>query len=286
VFGETLSNPSMAVLDIEKFASFAHEAGVPLILDNTFPTPVNCRPFEWGADIVIHSTTKYMDGHGSVVGGAIVDSGHFVWNAYADKYPGLTTPDTSYHGVVYTERFGKGAYITKIVAQLMRDLGSIPSPQNSFLLGMNLESLPLRIKRHCESAQTIAEWLAAHDDIEFVNYPGLAGNRYHGLAEKYLGGTGGCGVIAFGIRGTREDAVSFMDALEVASIATHVADARTCVLHPASTTHRQLSDEQLLAAGATPTLIRLSVGLEDVDDLIIDIDNAIAKVRGQSSGVS
>jgi len=275
VFAETVSNPSLNVLDIEKFAAFAHGAGVPLIVDNTFPTPVNCRPFEWGADIVIHSTTKYFDGHGSVVGGVVVDSGNFDWDAHADKFPGLTTPDESYHGVTYTTQFGKGAYITKIVTQLMRDLGSIPSPHNSYILGVNIESLPLRIKKHLENAQRIAEWLSAHDRIAQVRYPGLADDPYHGLAQKYLGGSGGSGVIAFEVEGTRESAIAFMEFLKLISIATHVADARTCLLHPASTTHRQLSDEQLASAGVTPTLIRLSVGIEDADDLIADLDQAL-----------
>jgi len=280
VFAETLSNPSLIVLDIEKFATLAHDSGVPLIIDNTFPTPVNCRPFEWGADIVIHSTTKYLDGHGTCMGGVIVDSGNFDWDAYADKFPGLTAPDESYHGVVYTKQFGKGAYITKIIAHLMRDLGATPSPQNSFLLGVNIESLPLRVKKHLENAQTIAQWLDAREDIGFVNYPGLPGNSQYALAQKYLGGTGGCGVVSFEITGTREDAIAFMDSLELISIATHVADARSCVLHPASTTHRQLNDEQLVTAGVSPTMIRLSVGIEDVDDLIGDLEQAFNKLKG------
>jgi len=275
VFGETLSNPSLNVLDIEKFATLAHEAGVPLIVDNTFPTPVNCRPFEWGADIVVHSTTKYLDGHASQVGGAVVDSGNFDWLAYADKYPGLTTPDHSYHGVVYAERFGKAAYITKIVSQLLRDLGSTPAPQNAFLLGMNIESLPVRVRQHITNAQTIAEWLAACDGIKQVRFPGLAGDSEYELAQKYFDSAGGSGVISFDLEGSREDAVKFMDALRLVKIATHVADARTCVLHPASTTHRQLSDEQLVSAGVSPTLVRLSVGLEEVSDLIADLENAL-----------
>ena len=278
VFAETLSNPSLNVLDIEKFATLAHEAGVPLIVDNTFPTPINCRPFEHGADIVVHSTTKYLDGHGSVVGGAIIDSGNFDWTAHTDKFPGLTTPDDSYHGVIYAEQFGKAAYITKIVAQLMRDLGSIPSPHNSFLLGVNIESLPLRMAKHVANAQTIAEWLEKRDDIKIVRYPGLTSDPYHKLAKKYLDVAGGCGVISFDLEGSREDAVKFLDALKVISVATHVADARSCALHPASATHRQLSDEQLVSAGVTPTLVRLSVGIEDVDDLIADLDQALAKV--------
>ena len=274
VFGETIANPALSVLDIEKFAALAHEAGVPLIVDNTFATPINCRPFEWGADIVTHSTTKYMDGHATAVGGAIVDSGNFDWNAYADKFPGLTTPDESYHGVTYTESFGKGAYITKATVQLMRDLGSIQSPQNAFLVNLGLESLPLRMHKHCENAQTIAQWLSARDDIEFVNYPSLKGDRYYELAQKYLP-DGSCGVISFGIKGGREAAVKFMDALKLAAIVTHVADARTCVLHPASHTHRQMNDEQLAAAGVTPGMIRLSVGIEDVRDIIEDLEQAL-----------
>ena len=277
VFAETLSNPSLNVLDIEKFATLAHDAGVPLIVDNTFPTPVNCRPFEWGADISIHSTTKYLDGHGTVVGGAIVDSGNFDWQAHAQSFPGLTQADDSYHGVVYAERFGKGAYITKIVAQLMRDLGSIPSPHNSFLLGVNIESLPLRMAKHIANAQRIAEWLDAHPAVSIVRYPGLTGDPYHHLAQKYFDKAGGCGVIAFDLKGTRQQASAFLDALEVISIATHVADARSCVLHPASSTHRQLSDEQLASAKVTPTLVRLSVGIEDADDLLADLDQALAK---------
>jgi O-acetylhomoserine (thiol)-lyase len=279
VFAETISNPSLNVLDIEKFATLAHDAGVPLIVDNTFPTPVNCRPFEWGADIVVHSTTKYLDGHGTVVGGAIIDSGNFDWMAHAARFPGLTTPDDSYHGVTYTTQFGKGAYITKIVAQLMRDLGSIPSPQNSFLLGVNIESLPLRMAKHIANAQSIAEWLEKRDDIAIVRYPGLPGNRYHKEARKYLDTAGGCGVIAFDLKGTREQTVRFLDALKVISIATHVADARSCVLHPASATHRQLTDEQLESAGVTPTLVRLSVGIENVDDLIADLAQALDRSK-------
>lgn len=275
VFGETIANPALSVLDIEKFATLAHEAGVPLIVDNTFATPINCRPFEWGADIVTHSTTKYMDGHATAVGGAIVDSGNFDWGAYADKFPGLTEPDDSYHGITYTESFGKGAYITKATVQLMRDLGSIQSPQNAFYVNLGLESLPLRMERHCSNALVIAEWLKTRDDIEFVSYPSLPGDRYYDLAEKYLP-NGSCGVISFGIKGGREVASKFMNALKLAAIVTHVADARTCVLHPASHTHRQLTDEQLAAAGITPGMIRFSVGIEDVRDIIADLDNALA----------
>ena len=275
VFAETLSNPSLNVLDIEKFATLAHDAGVPLIVDNTFPTPVNCRPIAFGSDIVIHSTTKYLDGHGTVVGGAIIDSGNFDWSAHGDRFKGLTTSDDSYHGVTYTERFGTAAYITKIVAQLMRDLGCIPSPHNSFLLGVNIESLPLRMAKHLSNAQRIAEWLVGRDDIAVVRYPGLPADPYHALATKYFDTPGGCGVIAFDLKGSRERAVAFLDALEVVSIATHVADARSCVLHPASSTHRQLTDEQLASAGVTPTLIRLSVGIENPDDLVADLEQAL-----------
>lgn len=275
LFGETISNPGGEVLDIEKFARVAHANGVPLIVDNTFPTPINCRPFEWGADIVTHSTTKYMDGHAVSVGGAVVDSGNFDWDAHADKFPGLTTPDESYHGLTYTKSFGKGAYITKAVAQLMRDLGSMMSPQNAFLLNLGLETLHLRVPRHCENAMTVAKWLEAHPKVKWVNYCSLPGNRYHHLAEKYLP-KGSCGVIAFGIEGSREDAIRFMDRLKFIAIVTHVADARTCVLHPASHTHRQLTDEQLRAAGVAPDLIRLSVGIEDVADIIADIEQALA----------
>lgn len=278
MFGETLSNPGMHVLDISKFARVAHAHGVPLIVDNTFATPVNCRPFEWGADIVTHSTTKYMDGHATAVGGAIVDSGNFDWNAHADKFPSLTTPDESYHGLTYSKDFGKAAYITKATAHLMRDLGSIQSPMNAFLLNMGLETLHLRMKRHCENAQKVAEWLEANPEVAWVSYPGLKGDRYHALAQKYMPG-GTCGVIAFGIKGTRDDAARFMDGLELAAIVTHVADARTCVLHPASHTHRQLSEEQLRQAGVAPDLIRLSVGIEDPDDIISDLAQALAKAR-------
>lgn len=274
VFGETIANPALAVLDIERFASAAHAHGVPLIVDNTFPTPVMCRPFEWGADIVTHSTTKYMDGHAMTVGGCIVDSGNFDWNAHADKFPGLTTPDESYHGIVYTERFGKKAYITKATAQLMRDLGSIPSPMNSFLLNVGLETLHLRMPKHCENARKVAEWLLAREDVAWVNYPGLKENKYHALAEKYMP-DGSCGVISFGLKGGRRAAGEFMDKLKFVAIVTHVADARTCILHPASHTHRQLTDEQLVEAGVDPSLIRLSVGIEDADDIIEDLRQAL-----------
>ena len=276
-FGETISNPGGNVFDIERFAKMAHKHGVPLIVDNTFATPINCRPFEWGCDIVTHSTTKYMDGHATQVGGAVVDSGNFDWEAYADKFPGLTTPDESYHGLTYTKSFGKKAYITKIVSQLMRDLGSIPSPQNCFLLNLGLETLHLRVPRHCENAQKVAEWLQANPKVALVNYCGLPGNKYYELAKKYLP-NGSCGVIAFGLKGTREEAVRFMDALDFVAIVTHVADARTCVLHPASHTHRQLSDEQLREAGVAPDLIRLSVGIENVNDIIADLEQAMAKI--------
>lgn len=274
LFGETISNPGGNVFDIERFANIAHNHGVPLIVDNTFATPVNCRPFEWGADIVTHSTTKYMDGHGTAVGGCIVDSGNFDWMAYADKFPGLCTPDESYHGLTYATAFRKLAYITKATAQLMRDLGSIQSPQNAFLLNMGLESLHVRMQRHCENAQRIAEFL--HDDprVGWINFAGLPDNKYYPLAQKYLP-HGGCGVIAFGLKGSREEAIRFMDSLKLISIVTHVADAKTCVLHPASHTHRQLSDEQLREAGIAPDLIRLSVGLEDADDLLADIRQAL-----------
>ena len=274
LFGETLSNPGMNVLDIEKFAHIAHANGVPLIIDNTFATPMNCRPFEWGADIVTHSTTKYMDGHATAVGGAIVDSGNFDWNAYADKFPGLTTPDDSYHGLTYTHAFGKMAYITKATAQLMRDLGSIPSPMNSFLLNLGLETLHLRMPQHCKNAQAVADFLNQDERVAWVNYPGLKGNKYYELAQKYMP-KGTCGVIAFGLKGTREDAIRFMDSLKMICIVTHVADARTCVLHPASHTHRQLSDEQLMAAGVAPDLIRLSVGIENIEDILADIIQAL-----------
>lgn len=274
VFGETIANPALVVLDIEKFARLAHKHGVPLIVDNTFATPINCRPFEWGADIVTHSTTKYMDGHAMTVGGCIVDSGNFDWEAHADKFPGLTTPDDSYHGIIYTQKFGKKAYITKATAQLMRDLGSIQSPMNAFLLNVGLETLHLRVPRHCENAQKVAEWLASREDVAWVNYPGLEGNKYHELAKKYLP-NGSCGVISFGLKGGRTAAGVFMDKLKLAAIVTHVADARTCVLHPASHTHRQLSDEQLVEAGVDPSMIRLSVGIENVEDIIEDLRQAL-----------
>ena len=274
LFGETISNPSINVLDIEKFARIAHKHGVPLIVDNTFATPINCRPFEWGADIVTHSTTKYMDGHATCVGGAIVDSGNFDWEAHADKFPGLTQPDASYHGLTYTKAFGKMAYMTKATAQLMRDLGSIQSPENAFLLNLGLETLHLRVARQCENAQKVAEWLEANPKVKWVNYCGLKSSKYYELAQKYMP-NGSCGVIAFGLKGTREDAIKFMDQLKLACIVTHVADARTCVLHPASHTHRQLTDEQLIEAGVAPDLIRLSVGIENVDDIIADLNQAM-----------
>ena len=277
LFGETISNPGCKVLDIEKFARIAHRHGVPLIVDNTFPTPVNCRPFEWGADIVTHSTTKYMDGHATQVGGCVVDSGNFDWDAHADKFPGLTTPDESYHGLTYTKRFGRLGYITKLVAQLMRDLGSIPAPQNSFLLNLGLETLHLRMQRHCENAQKVAEMLQQDDRVAWVHYCGLPGDESYELARKYLP-NGSCGVIAFGLKGDRATAVKFMDSLKLIAIVTHVADARTCVLHPASHTHRQLSDEQLREAGVAPDLIRLSVGIEDCGDILDDIRQALDKI--------
>lgn len=277
LFGETISNPGCAVLDIEKFARIAHAKGVPLIVDNTFATPVNCRPFEWGADIVTHSTTKYMDGLATQVGGCVVDSGNFPWEQYADKYPGLTTPDASYHGLTYTKAFGKMAFTTKLVAQLMRDLGSTPSPHNAFLLHLGLQTLHLRMRQHCENAQRIAEFLAADPRVEWVHYSGLKGDAYYELAQKYLP-HGSCGVIAFGLKGDRQTAVRWMDSLRLVNIATHVADARSCVLHPASHTHRQLSDDQLREAGVPVSLIRLSVGIEDVDDLLDDIRQALEKI--------
>ncbi len=273
-FGETISNPGCAVFDIERFAKMAHKHGVPLIVDNTFATPINCRPFEWGADIVTHSTTKYMDGHATQVGGAVCDSGNFDWEAYHDKFPGLTTPDESYHGLTYTKAFGKKAYTTKLISQLMRDLGSIPAPQNSFLLNLGLETLHLRMQRHCENALAVAKWLQARPEVAWVNYPDLDGDKYHNLQQKYLP-NGSCGVIAFGLKGSREDAIKFMDRLKFIAIVTHVADARTCVLHPASHTHRQLSDQQLREAGVAPDLIRLSVGIEHVDDIINDLQQAL-----------
>ena len=277
LFGETISNPGCKVLDIEKFARIAHRNGVPLIVDNTFATPINCRPFEWGCAIVTHSTTKYMDGHATQVGGCVVDSGNFDWLAHADKFPGLCTPDESYHGLTYAKAFGKLGYTTKLVAQLMRDLGSIPAPQNSFLLNLGLETLAVRMERHCSNAQKVAQFL--HDDprVAWIDYPGLTDDKCHDLAEKYLP-NGSCGVMAFGLKGDRETAIKFMDSLKMINIVTHVADLRTCVLHPASHTHRQLSEEQLREAGVAPDLIRLSVGIEDVDDIIDDLKQAMEKV--------
>ena len=277
VLAETIANPALVVLDIEKFANAAHAHHVPLIVDNTFATPINCRPFEWGADIVTHSTTKYMDGHAMCLGGAIVDSGNFDWAAYPDKFPGLCTPDESYHGIVYAEKFGKAAYITKATSQLMRHLGSMQSPQNAFLLNVGLETLHLRVPRHCENAQKVAEFLENHEKVAWVDYPGLKSSKYYDLAQKYLP-DGSCGVIAFGLKGGRKAAESLMDKLELAAIVTHVADARTCVLHPASHTHRQMNDEQLKEAGVEPDLIRLSVGIENVDDIIADLAQAIDKL--------
>ena len=278
VFGETIANPALNVLDIERFANMAHKHGVPLIVDNTFATPINCRPIEWGADIVTHSTTKYMDGHDVGVGGCIVDSGKFDWNKYADKFPGLTTPDDSYHGVTYTERFGlEGAYITKATVQLMRDLGSIQSPQNAFYLNIGLESLHVRVPRHCENALAVAKFLEENDKVAWVNYPGLPGNKYYERAQKYMP-NGTCGVISFGLKGGRTAAEAFMKELKIAMIATHVADAHSCVLHPASATHRQMTDEELVAAGVGPDLIRLSVGIESVEDIIEDVANALKAV--------
>ncbi len=274
VFGETITNPTCSVLDFEKFSTLAHKHGVPLIVDNTFATPVNCRPFEWGADIVTHSTTKYIDGQGVSVGGAIIDSGNFDWEKYADKYPGLTTPDESYHGLTYTKKFGKAAYITKATSQLMRDLGCIQSPQNAFYVHLGLETLPVRVRQHCANAQKVAEYLAANEKVAWVHFAGLPTDPYHELAKKYLP-DGICGVLCFAIKGGREASIKFMDNLKLATIATHVADARTCLLHPASHTHRQLSDVQLEEAGISPDLIRYSCGLEDADDLIADIQQAL-----------
>ena len=275
LFGETIANPALNVLDIEKFARIAHKNGVPLIVDNTFPTPINCRPIEFGADIVIHSTTKYMDGHATAVGGCIVDSGNFDWDAHADKFPGLTEPDPSYHGLAYSKAFGKGAYITKATAQLMRDLGSIQSPENAFLLNLGLETLHLRVPRHCENAQKVAEYLENNPKVAWVNYSGLKSSKYYELAQKQFNKGMSCGVVTFGLKGGREESIRFMDNLKLACIVTHVADARTCVLHPASHTHRQLSDEQLIAAGVQPDLIRFSVGIEDAEDIIADIEQAL-----------
>lgn len=277
LFGETIANPVLAVLDIEKFARIAHSHGVPLIIDNTFPTPINCRPFEFGCDIVTHATTKYMDGHATNVGGCIVDSGNFDWEAHKDKFPGLTEPDESYHGLAYSKAFGKGAYITKATAQLMRDLGSIQAPQNAFLLNMGLETLHVRMPKHCENAQKVAEYLEKHPKVAWVNYPGLKSSPYYELAQKQFTNGQSCGVVTFGVKGGRETSIKFMDSLELACIVTHVADARTCVLHPASHTHRQLTDEQLIEAGVRPDLIRFSVGIEDADDIIADLEQALAK---------
>lgn len=277
VFGETLSNPSLSVLDIETFAKAAHDHGVPLIVDNTFPTPIFLRPIEWGADIVTHSTTKYMNGFANSVGGVVVDSGNFDWSKHKDKYPGLTTPDESYHGVVFTETFGKGAYITKMTTTLMRDLGSIPSPQNSFYLSIGLETLHLRMPRHYENALALAKYLKDNDKISWVSFSGIEGDSQHELAQKYLP-DGSCGVIAFGIKGGREAATKFMDGLKLAAVVTHVADARTCILHPASTTHRQMNDEELAHAGISPDLIRMSVGIEDAEDIIKDVEQALANL--------
>ena len=277
LFAETIANPALVILDIEKFAKAAHEHGVPLIVDNTFATPINCRPFEWGADIVTHSTTKYMDGHAMCVGGCIVDSGNFDWNQYKDKFPGLTQPDPTYHGIVYTEKFGKGAYITKATAQIMRDLGSIQSPQNAFLLNVGLETLHLRMPRHCENAAKVAEFLNSHEKVAWVNFAGLKDNKYYNLAQKYMP-NGTCGVISFGLKGGRKVSVEFMDKLNMIAIVTHVADARTCVLHPASHTHRQMTDEQLVEAGVAPDLIRLSVGIENAQDIIADLAQALEAI--------
>ena len=277
VLAETIANPALVVLDIEKFARLAHSHQVPLIVDNTFATPINCNPFLWGADIVTHSTTKYMDGHAMCVGGAIVDSGNFDWESCPEKFPGLTTPDDSYHGITYTKKFGKAAYITKATAQLMRDLGSIQAPQNAFLLNIGLETLPLRMERHCANALAVAEYLESHDKVAWVNYPGLKSSRYYELAKKYMP-KGTCGVISFGLKGGRKAAEKMMDHLKLAAIVTHVADARTCVLHPASHTHRQMTDEQLVEAGVAPDLIRFSVGLEHVDDIIADLEQALREV--------
>lgn len=274
VFGESISNPSLVVLDFEKFSKAAHNHGVPLIVDNTFPTPINCRPFEYGVDIVTHSTTKYMDGHAMAVGGAIVDSGNFDWQAHGDKFPGMTQPDDSYHGIVYSEKFGKAGYITKATAQVMRDLGSIPSPQNSFLLNVGLETLHLRMPKHCENAYKVAKWLSENDKVAWVNYPGLEGDKYYERAKKYMP-NGTCGVLTFGIKGGREASIKFMDSLKFIAIVTHVADARSCVLHPASHTHRQMTDEQLIEAGVQPDLIRFSVGIEDAEDIIADLEQAL-----------
>ena len=274
VFAESISNPSLNIIDFEQFANAAHRHGVPFIVDNTFPTPINCRPFEHGADIVTHSTTKYMDGHATSVGGCVVDSGNFDWSAHADKFPGLTTPDDSYHGITYTEKFGKSAFMTKLLAQVMRDLGSIPSPHNAFLLNLGLETLHLRMERHCQNALEVAKFLESDDRIAWVEYPGLESSKYHERAKKYMP-NGTCGVISFGVKGGREAATKFMDSLKLAAIVTHVADARTCILHPASTTHRQLTDQQLIDCGTSPDLLRLSVGIEYAGDIIDDIKQAL-----------
>ena len=281
VFGETIANPALIVFDIERFAKAAHAHGVPLIIDNTFATPINCRPFEWGADIVVHSTTKYMDGHDATVGGAIVDSGNFDWMAHADKFPGLCTPDDSYHGITYAEKFGKElAFITKATAQLMRDFGSIPSPMNCYILNLGLESLAVRVQRHCENARKVAEFLQSNPNVAYVTYPGLPGDKYYERAQKYMP-DGTCGVISFGVKGGRAAAEEFMKHLKLAIIATHVADAHTCVLHPASSTHRQMTDEELIAGGVKPDLIRLSVGIENVEDIIEDLENALNAISGK-----
>ena len=277
VVGETIANPALTVLDIEKFAKVAHAHGCPLIIDNTFATPINCRPFEWGADIVTHSTTKYMDGHATCVGGCIVDSGNFDWEAHAERFPGLTTPDETYHGLVYTERFGKGAYITKATSQMMRDLGSIQSPQNAFLLNLGLETLHLRMPRHCENALKAAEWLKSHDKVAWVNCAMMEGDKYYDLAQKYMP-NGTCGVITFGVKGGRDACVKMMDSLKLIAIVTHVADARSCVLHPASHTHRQMNEQELIEAGVQPDLVRFSVGIENIEDIIADLEQALAQV--------
>ena len=274
LFGETISNPSVNVLDIEKFVRIAHKNGVPVIIDNTFATPVNCRPIEWGVDIVTHSTTKYMDGHAVAVGGTVIDSGNFDWEAQHDKYTCLTEPDESYHGLIYTKAFGKAAYITKMVSQVMRDLGAMMAPENAFLLNLGLETLHLRMPRHCENAQKVAEYLESHPKVEWVNFCGLPSSKYNALANKYLP-DGACGVLAFGVKGSKEDAIRFMDSLKMIAIVTHVADARSCILHPASHTHRQLTDEQLIEAGVAPDLMRLSVGIEDAEDIIADLEQAL-----------
>ena len=278
VFGETIANPALTVFDFEKFSKAAHDHGVPLIVDNTFATPVNCRPFEWGTDIVTHSTTKYMDGHDATVGGCIVDSGKFDWMAHKEKFPGLCTPDESYHGITYAEKFGQeGAYITKATAQLMRDFGAVQSPVNAYLLNLGLESLPVRMKRHCENALKLAEFLEANDKVSWVEYPGLPSNKYYERAKKYMP-EGTCGVISFGVKGGRKAAEEFMKHLKVAIIATHVADAHSCVLHPASSTHRQLSDEELVAAGVAPDLVRFSCGIENIEDIIEDVSKALESI--------